>query len=184
MKNLIKSISIAALLFVAQSTIAQDFKSSIYSSSSEDMGVALTFLLKGTIGDIELGGYYETNSELAKKSENSKTEKQVNTFKGIYATIFLVGSEKINIGANMRLGLYNTEYVVATFAVTSEYYINNNVGIGLSALFVDELPKLEAKVTFNMAGSIKRLERQEKYKENKQFYKSMRKHSRFSRFSK
>ncbi|UXP33723.1 hypothetical protein N6H18_07125 [Reichenbachiella agarivorans] len=183
MKKLKVFIAISILVSITHYTFGQDLKLSLYSMPSRglgDIGTSMGFLLPGTIGDIEVGAYYERNRYLGKNenSENSDTSNSFTTsanYTGIYTTLYLLGTKNLVAGINARAGMVDTDKVVITFAAIAEYYVKENLALGVSARFISQLPVVEMKASLNLAGVAGRIKRQEKYAETKVFYQNLRK---------
>ncbi|PIB36468.1 hypothetical protein BFP72_14210 [Reichenbachiella sp. 5M10] len=180
--NKLKSfIIITILVSIVQFSFGQDLKLSIYNMPArgiKDTGTSVGFLLPGCIGDIEVGGYYERNSYFDKASSDStdfiNDRTSTSSYSGVYSTIYLLGSEKFVGGVNMRAGMVDAKKVVITFAAIAEYNVNENLSIGASARFISKLPVLEAKISTTIGTFGNRAKRQQKYKEAKEYYRSMR----------
>ncbi|PIB34752.1 hypothetical protein BFP72_04690 [Reichenbachiella sp. 5M10] len=145
---------------------AQDLKLSVYSTPSmgrSDFGTAVGILLPGGIGDIEVGGFFEKNGYLGEGSDDDVSSMIAKDYTGIYTTIYLVGNEKIGFGVNMRGGAFDAEKFLITFAAVAEYYINPHLAVAASARFIDELPRIEGRLSINLSGKRNRTKRQEKY---------------------
>lgn len=166
MKNLKQIILVTVLSFVAASAFSQDLKLSIYSTPTmgrSEIGGAAGVLLPGSIGDIEVGGFYERNGYLNNEATGDVKSVVEKDYAGVYTTLYLIGNEKLSFGANMRGGFFDADKFIITFAAVAEYYVNPNVALAASVRFIDELPKIEGRVSFNLAGNKNRLKRQDQY---------------------
>lgn len=174
MKNLKQIILISVLCIMSASAWSQDIKLSMYSTPSsgrKEIGTAVGILLPGAIGDIEVGAFYERNGYL--NGEDSDAKNVVSKdYTGLYTTMYLVGNEKLSFGANIRGGYFDSEKFIITFAALAEYYVNPNVALGASVRFIDELPKIEGRMSFNLAGSRNRKSRHAKYAETWEIQRS------------
>ncbi|UXP32120.1 hypothetical protein N6H18_17395 [Reichenbachiella agarivorans] len=178
MKTLKTMLAITILTAITNNIFGQDLKLSVYSKPNRElsnMGTSIGLLLLGTIGDIEVGAFYEKNNQFNTQKVNTDINIQNSAnYSGIYSTIYLLGTKNLVAGINMRAGMVNTDRVVITFAAVTEYYINHNISVGAAARFISKTPVIEAKLSLNLAGSKRRTQRQKKYAENKNFYRTLR----------
>ncbi|SMD36007.1 hypothetical protein SAMN04488029_2655 [Reichenbachiella faecimaris] len=171
MKTLYKIFTITILIWLPRFVDAQTLKTSVYSGAKPRAisGVSIGVQLPGFIGDIEVGGFYETHSKFTTDS-NGEESREVIGAQGILASFSVASTRKLNVNFGTKIGLIRDGVFIHP-SLTAEYYLSDIVSVGVESRLANMTPAFQAKLSFYMFGAQDRKFRQAKYKARKESYR-------------
>lgn len=174
MKTISKIAMILLLTIWSIAAFSQTVKTSVYSPFKlSGKGVSTGVQLPGFIGDMEFGAFFETHTVQYGNVEQGTLVEKTTHIKGAYASFSVVSVRKWDINLGAKLGTAGSGLVVSP-NIGVDYYVSNYFGIGTEAKVEVMKPVLQAKLFFNIFGAQNRIARQSKYKENKDYFRSLR----------
>lgn len=156
MKTLKKIITVSVLIMsLYQTGSAQGIKISTYTEitqMSPKTGTAVGLVFPGYIGNIEVGGFYQTAAAILFNNESSTaSRKSEKDFKGGYIAFSVMHKKKFEANLHVRVGTINNETFSIIPSLQGEYRVNKYLGIG-GGLGVRSLrPSYILKVSLRMS---------------------------------
>lgn len=117
MKKLTLIIAALSLLFLANQGMAQigGQQYTEITKNAAKIGTAITYSMPGRIGDIQVGAFYQTVTDVPASGEfNTSYTSIEEKFYGLLTSFTFANGRLFEADMNIRIGLANDEYFVVT----------------------------------------------------------------------